>query len=131
MKKLTTLIFAMVLSLAAMAEQPHKVYCEVWGTSTTNIIGYLYIDYGQEDRHRNWLVDDNGKGIYFDTMIQALNYMAKRGWELEAAYDTQRSKTMFDETKIESKHSLILSKMVTSDDEITEGFCTRSMYKNH
>ena len=36
MKKLTTLIFAMVLSLAAMAEQPFKAYCEVWGTTTTD-----------------------------------------------------------------------------------------------
>lgn len=130
MKKITTLIFAMVLSIAAMAEQPFKAYCEVWGTTTTNTIGYLYIDYGQEDRYRNWLVDDNGKGIYFNTMIQVLNYMAKRGWELEAAYVTHTISTHFDEKKLETKHSLILSKTVSSDSEIVEGIYTREMYKN-
>lgn len=120
----------MVLSIAAMAEQPFKAYCEVWGTTTTNTIGYLYIDYGQEDRYRNWLVDDNGKGIYFNTMIQVLNYMAKRGWELEAAYVTHTISTHFDEKKLETKHSLILSKTVSSDSEIVEGIYTREMYKN-
>lgn len=120
----------MALSLAAMAEQPFKAYCEVWGITSTNTIGYLYIDYGQEDRSGNWIVDNRGKGIFFNSMIQVINYMSERGWEVEAIYNTPSISTVFDEKKLETKHSVIMSKMVESKEEITEDIFTRNMYKN-
>lgn len=130
MKRFTLTLVATFVTIAAIAQQPFKAYCEVWGTTSTNTIGYLYIDYGQEDRSGNWIVDSNGKGLYFNTMIQVINYMSERGWEIEVAYNTQSVTTHFDEKKLQTKHSLIMSKMVESKEQITEGLYTRNMYKN-
>lgn len=130
MKRIILTLVAACISLAAMAEQPFKAYCEVWGITSTNTIGYLYIDYGQEDRSGNWIVDSRGKGIFFNSMIQVVNYMSERGWEVEAIYNTPSISTVFDEKKLETKHSVIMSKMVESKEEITEDIFTRNMYKN-
>ncbi|MBO7262504.1 MAG: hypothetical protein J6U95_06190 [Alistipes sp.] len=130
MKRIILTLVAACISLAAMAEQPFKAYCEVWGITSTNTIGYLYIDYGQEDRSGNWIVDSRGKGIFFNSMIQVINYMSERGWEVEAIYNTPSISTVFDEKKLETKHSVIMSKMVESKEEITEDIFTRNMYKN-
>lgn len=130
MKRIILTFVAACISLAAMAEQPFKAYCEVWGITSTNTIGYLYIDYGQEDRSGNWIVDSRGKGIFFNSMIQVINYMSERGWEVEAIYNTPSISTVFDEKKLETKHSVIMSKMVESREEITEDIFTRNMYKN-
>lgn len=130
MKRIILTLVAACISLAAMAEQPFKAYCEVWGTTTTNTIGFLYIDYGQEDRSGNWIVDSRGKGIFFNSMIQVINYMSERGWEVEAIYNTPSISTVFDEKKLETKHSVIMSKMVESKEEITEGIYTKNMHKN-
>lgn len=130
MKRIILTLVAACISLAAMAEQPFKAYCEVWGITSTNTIGYLYIDYGQEDRSGNWIVDSRGKGIFFNSMIQVINYMSERGWEVEAIYNTPSISTVFDEKKLETKHSVIMSKMVESREEITEDIFTRNMYKN-
>lgn len=130
MKRIILTLVAACISLAAMAEQPFKAYCEVWGITSTNTIGYLYIDYGQEDRSGNWIVDSRGKGIFFTSMIQVINFMSERGWEVEAIYNTPSISTVFDEKKLETKHSVIMSKMVESKEEITEDIFTRNMYKN-
>ena len=130
MKRIILTLVAVCISLAAMAEQPFKAYCEVWGTTTTNTIGFLYIDYGQEDRSGNWIVDSRGKGVFFNSMIQVINYMSERGWEVEAIYNTPSISTVFDEKKFETKHSVIMSKMVESKEEITEGIYTKNMHKN-
>mgnify|MGYP006352822003 FL=1 len=129
MKRIIITLVAACISLAAIAHEPYIVYCEVWGSTTTNIIGYIYIDFGQDDISRNWLVDSNGKGLHFNSMIQAINYMAERGWELEAAYNSH-APYYLNENKIETRHTLIMSKMVRSRDEITEGIYTRNMHKN-
>lgn len=130
MKRIIITLVAACIFLSAMAEQPFKAYCEVWGTTSTNTIGFLYIDYGQEDRSGNWIVDSRGKGIFFNSMIQVINYMSERGWEVEAIYNTPSISTVFDEKKLETKHSVIMSKMVESKEEITEDIFTRNMYKN-
>ena len=129
MKRTTTLLIAMLLAISAMAQSPYKVYCSIWGNTASRIIGYAYIDYGQEDMSRNWLVNDSGKGIHFNSIIDVLNYMSERGWELEAAYDTQ-TPNILDNTKSDTRQTLIMSKMVTSKEQITEGICTKEMFRN-
>ena len=113
-----------------MAQQPYKVYCSIWGNNAVgDTMGYAYIDYGQQDMARNYLVDSNGKGIYFNSLIGALNHLSKYGWQLEAAYDTQIAR-LSDSTKYDTRQVLFLSKMVTSDEEITDGIYTKNMHKN-
>ena len=130
MKKITTLLLATLISLSAMAQQPYKVYCSVWGNNATgSTMGYAYIDYGQQDMARNWLVDSSGKGIYFNSAIGVLNHLSKYGWQLEAAFDTQIPR-LSDSTKYDTRLVLFLSKIVSSDSEITEGIYTKNMHKN-
>ena len=130
MKRITTLLLATLISLSAMAQQPYKVYCSVWGNNAAgNHMGYAYIDYGQQDMARNYLVDSNGKGIYFNSAIGVLNHLSKYGWQLEAAYDTQIAR-LSDSTKYDTRQVLFLSKTVTSNEEITEGIYTKNMHKN-
>ena len=129
MKKIITLLLATLISLSAMAQQPYKVYCSVWGNNAAgSSMGYAYIDYGQQESAGNWLVDSNGKGIYFNSVISVLNHLSKHGWQLEAAYDTQIPR-LSDSTKYDTRQVFYLSKMVTSDEEIIEGIYTKNMHK--
>ena len=64
-------------------------YCQIVGSqkflsSTINI----QIDFGQEFTlfEDLRLKDENNKPVIFNTMIDALNYMGKFGWEFEQAY---------------------------------------------
>ena len=68
------------------------LYCEIVGES--NLLQTkvrVAVDFGQEinywTQYRDkFLVDENGKRIKFNSMIDALNYMAKLGWKFEQAY---------------------------------------------
>ncbi len=51
----------------------------------------VQIDFGEEKNFwgndgRDILVDENGKDIKFNSMVDALNFMGTRGWEFENAY---------------------------------------------
>ena len=66
------------------------VYCEivqVGSISSTKL--EIQIDYGQNVKawfNDRRLVDENGKSIKFNSMIDALNYMGEIGWEFVQAY---------------------------------------------
>lgn len=131
MKKISILIVAMMLTLSAMAQEPYKVYCSIWSTASSNPIGYVYIDYGQENSNRNWLVDEDGKGIGYNSFIQVINYLARYGWALENNMVIPTFSILDDKRMNGSKQLFVLSKWVTSDEEITEGIYTRQMYLNN
>ena len=116
MKKLTTLIFAMVLSLAAMAQTPEVTYCSIWGGDDMGYNkGRVFINYGQDDAKRDWLVDEHGEVISFATLIHAANYLAKYGWRIICV---DKSNT----------NTIILEKRVVKPEDITEGIMTRHLY---
>ncbi len=51
----------------------------------------VQIDFGEDKNFwgndgRDILVDENGKDIKFNSMVDALNFMGSRGWEFENAY---------------------------------------------
>lgn len=48
----------------------------------------IQVDFGQETKlfSNNTLVDDKGEAIVFNSMVDAMNYMGKLGWEFEQAY---------------------------------------------
>lgn len=109
MKKLLSLLTfaACVLSVAAQTETPSApemsdssekitVYAELLGHNT-NVLGLgkkakVEVEFGDEsygwrgNDGRNLLVDENGKDIKFNSMVDAMNYMGARGWKFEAAY---------------------------------------------
>ena len=121
MKRFFLLATAILVSMAVSAQQPHTVYCAIWGTSTTSIMGRAYIDYGQGSSTNNWLVDESGKAMRYTTIIEVLNYLSAYGWKLETSHTLLSNDTG-------SRRALILSKEISSKEEITEGILTRQLY---
>lgn len=88
MKKLlfvTALIFA---SLNLNAE--NFIYCELVGTGKflSNKVK-VQVDYGQETsfwKGISYMKDKDGKNIEFNSMVDAMNYFGKQGWEFVQAY---------------------------------------------
>lgn len=122
MRKITTLLVSLMLSMVTFAVEPYVVYCALSGAS------YSQIDYGQSTLVKNTLVDESGKAIYFRTSIGAMNYMSERGWRYvgDRRYISQ---DMWDKSDIDVTTTLIFVKEVTSSEEITEGITTRLMYQ--
>ena len=122
MKKFITLFTATLIAVVATATEPYTIYCSLSGAS------YSQIDYGQKSLLRNTLVDENGKAIYFNSAIGAMNYMSERGWVF---VDEQKnySQSVLDRQDISVSTTLIFSKQITSPEQITEGIYTRQMYK--
>ena len=110
--------------------KPYKVYCEIVATqkffsnkSTVELDFGQYAGFWTSDRQ---LVDEQGNTISFNSALDAANYMARRGWDLEEVFIVQ------DMTKGDSgtpRYHWVMSKFVTDDSQITEGLRTRGMNK--
>lgn len=133
MKKfiITLIVFAgMLAGVSAYAqtnEQPHKVYCEIISTSRGMFSNKtsVELDFGQ---YASWwssdrnLVDENGKTIDFNSILDAVNYMAARGWVFEQMYVVQTFSKGDSDTPA---YHWIMSKDVTDPSQILEGLQTR------
>ena len=110
--------------------KPYKVYCEIVATqkifsnkSTVELDFGQFASFWSSDRQ---LVDEQGNTISFNSALDAANYMARRGWDLEEVFIVQ------DMTKGDSgtpRYHGFRSKIVTDDYQITEGLRTRGMIK--
>lgn len=93
-KLLLTFCF-MMFTMHINAQQ--RYYCEVKGiekefTSSLKII----FDFGTETSYNMWgdlssklkFVDEKGEEINFNSMVDAANYMVKRGWVFQQAYSS-------------------------------------------
>ena len=76
---------------------------------------------GQNPYENNKLVDENGKKITFNSMVDAMNYMGKLGWEFEQAYVVT--------TNNQNVYHWLLSKDVVDNDEAEEGITTKGQFK--
>lgn len=63
-------------------------YCLISGTQklfSTKV--NVTIDYGQEIKWGSHILkDENGDKLKFNSMVDAINYMATKGWEFQQAY---------------------------------------------
>lgn len=88
MKKLLLIIMLCVIS--AFAYSDNYVYCELLGSGklfSTKI--NVQADLGQKTsfwKGVGYLKDDKGKLIEFNSMVDAMNYFGKQGWEFVQAY---------------------------------------------
>lgn len=148
MKKLLTTLMvlaAIFASAAAFAQEPeqtqeqsvpevsqpapaYKVYCEIVATpkffsnkATVEMDFGQYSSFWSSDRQ---LVDEQGNTISFNSALDAANYMARRGWDLEEVFIVQEMSKGDSGT---TRYHWVLSKMVTDDSQITEGLRTRGM----
>ncbi len=127
MKKIV-LFLSLVFSLTLSAQEgPRKVFCELLGTGkfmSSKVT--VRIDFGQKNNFftqstDNRLVDEQGKAIAFNSMVDAMNFMGNLGWDFKQAYVVT--------TGQQNVYHWLLSKEVTSDDEITEGFTIKGDLK--
>ena len=126
MKKCLFLVL-MLVSVCAMGQEKHKMFCELLGhgkifSTKVNVT----VDFGQETSiwrkyMDHYLVDENGDKIKFNSMVDAMNYMGRLGWKFEQAYVVT--------TDMQNVYHWLLSKEVSSDEEIMEGFTTKKQYK--
>ena len=125
MRRLITFLLAIFTVATLYAQEPTTVYCSIAGSQLTGrangYIGPVEINFGQNSQQTNYLKDEYGRRINFKTMIEAMNYMAKRGWRLESTY------TLFSPSLIENSNLdediivMILSKEITSPEQAKEG----------
>ena len=138
MKKIFVTLFLLAsLSISAFAQteevtaKPYKVYCEIvsyhrniFSDKTT-----VELDFGQASKwlsNDRKLVDENGQIINFNSILDAANYMAQRGWIFEEAYVVQ---SIIKGDSGTPNYHWIMSKEITDPSQITEGLQTQGMNK--
>ena len=129
MKKLLAVFALCLVSLSyTFAEEPFKVYLELLGEQKGlfNDKVKVTVDFGQEkscwnNKRKQTLVDENGKKIAFNSMIDALNYFGEAGWQFEQAYVISHGNDYV--------YHWLISKEVSSPEEMTDGFNTKKMFK--
>ncbi|DBA55594.1 hypothetical protein SJDPG2_02435 [Porphyromonas gingivalis SJD2] len=140
MKKLVLLtvllLMAMLPTLAQESEnaaasnlpKPEYCYCEIVGSEG----GFLStkmkisIDFGQAVGFfaQNWkkeLVDENGNPIKFNSMVDAMNYMARYGWQVDHTYAITQGNTHV--------YHFLLKKKFVSEEDMVRGIVTRDQFK--
>ena len=98
--------------------EPYSVYCEVVGYNTW---GYgkvkVRLDMGRKQPNKEGYesIYDGGKKRKFNTMMEILDYMSKRGWTVQSTYIVTEGMS-----KQNVLHFLI-EKKVTDDSQIDDG----------
>ena len=131
-----SLVCASANAQQPQSPKPFKAYCEIvtyvdLGFFTSQIS--IEVNFGQANNF--WgtdheLVDERGNSITFNSMIDALNYMGERGWELVEEYYEWRNPKSETEYSSAPKQHFILCKTVTDRSQIVEGLTTAGMLKN-
>lgn len=87
MKRITMLLVLLIAFVATSLAQT-KVYAEIIGDEYASAGSVsIKIEFGKNNqRFAYMLKDENGKKLYFRTMVDAMNQLAKFGWELENTY---------------------------------------------
>lgn len=126
MKKILVVLM-LICSINAFSQENdgiRKVFCELLGTgkfmsAKINVV----VDFGQETNiwtgaAKQYLVDEDGKAKNFNSMVDAMNFMGNLGWNFEQAYVVTIGQ--------QNVFHWLLSKDVTSSDELKEGFKTKA-----
>lgn len=125
MKKVFIIMMMALMSLCAKAQsvnspgEKYPVYCTIKGYNTWGIGKVkIMLDLGYKVTNYETLIGDDNKQIKFNTMMEAVNYMAKRGWVLDQIFFLSEGMSK------QNVANYVLRKEVTSDDQIREGLIT-------
>lgn len=87
MKKLLFTLFFLASFIYGYSQETQYSYCQIVGYGFFGKVK-VSVDYGEEIKY--WkdarINDEAGKAMKFNSMIDALNYMALQGWEHVQAY---------------------------------------------
>lgn len=130
MKKLFLCFTLAFISLTGIAQETHKVYCEIVGTGkflSTKV--KVQIDLGQYTsyfgQNKTFLVDDLGNKLEFNSMVDTMNYLSKLGWKFEQAYVITESGA-----NGQNVYHWLLSKDIRLEEEIREGIMTMKDFED-
>lgn len=119
MKKIFILLAFAIIVIAANAQnykndgKPYYFYCEM--TAQQNLGGQLRLTIQWDKQRANEnLRDENGKKIEFNSVVEMINYMSRRGWDLTQTYQYDRVVRF------------LFRKLVTTDAEAKEGLYFKS-----
>lgn len=122
MRNLIIIFMMLFASLTASAQnykndgKPYYFYCEM--TAQLNLAGKLRLTLEwDKQRTTEYLRDDNGEKIEFASVVDMMNYMSKRGWEMNQTYVVQ------------NVVRFLFRKLVTTDEEAKEGLHFKSDQK--
>lgn len=113
--------------VAEAVDGPMRAYIEIVGQNQLfSSKMKVSVDYGQasswwDGYDRGMLVDENGKEIKFNSMIDAMNYMSALGWMFMQAYVVPDG----NKDAVGGVVHWLLYKDVNDPSEITEGFSTK------
>lgn len=110
-----------MLAFMASGVQARKAYAELLGQQKglfSNKVK-VSIDFGQnvsfwKSGSDNKLVDENGKDIVFNSMVDAMNFMGERGWEFVQAYVVTEGN--------QNVYHWLMTKEINSEEDIKAGF---------
>lgn len=124
LKKILSLAIITIPIIASGQSNHYKAYAELLGYEKglfTNKVK-VNVDFGQEvsfwKRGDMRIVDENGKDIVFNSMVDAMNFMGKHGWQFVQAYVVTHGN--------QNVYHWLLSKDVSSDEDIKSGFNVKS-----
>lgn len=85
MKKII-LVFVLIMAFCEASMAQTKVYAEIVGNEYSGAVT-VTVEFGKNSKRFAYMLkDDNGKKMHFGTMVDAMNQLAKFGWELENTY---------------------------------------------
>lgn len=120
----------LALCVLTSAAQVKKYYCEVKSViSVGSSLPSVSIDFGDSPVYASWkkltglcvLVDENGKWLSFNSLVDAANFMSSKGWTFVQAYTT--------EERSQNTVHWIFCKEANSPEEAVKGILTRREYK--
>ena len=134
MKKLLLSLLLLVTISNVYSQDSAKAtqaYCEIVGTG--NLTGTkvkIEIDFGQAKKYwtmanDKFMVDESGKEIKLNSMVDAMNYMSTFGWSFVQAYVITESGGM---TK-QNVYHYILSRNILPGEKINDGIITKKDFK--
>lgn len=131
MKRFFTIILALAISGICYASEPYTAYCTLRGEESISnpgrLVGNVEIDYGQQSRHKNYLTDSTGQRLEFESMVEAMNHMARYGWSLHDSYTTIKRMPIDNRQLDRIVVVWVLKKEVASAAEITEGLANSNL----
>lgn len=129
MKKFLFFILLSCMTIASYAsEETHRVYCELlgWQKGLLSTKVKITVDFGQEvsiwkRSSDNKLVDDEGKEMVFNSMVDAMNFMGTIGWKFQQAYVVTEGG--------QNVYHWLLYKDIVEGEDIMDGFMTKGAFK--
>lgn len=129
MKKFVCLCFGVMFAFSLHA-QPRKYFCEIRGMnksfSSGMIITFNFGDnpkysIGKGTKDDKILVDDNGKELEFNNMVDAANYLTEKGWSFQQAYSSFYGGA--------AVYNWLFYKEAENKEEAGKGIMTKETYK--